>query len=438
MSFLNGFKKGAASFYIVAFSTLVLVIIASSFAAIIISEIARTSNDDLSQSAYDSALAGVEDAKLAFYNYQNCMEKGASATEPDEEDALSCGEIMWYMENSDCDTVAKVLGRRIEEDGSVMIRESSINNNMVQAYTCVKLQMLLGDYRSTLSGTSQSKAIRIKLNNVEAARIKKVKLSWFSDANGLSYNYNNYTSGRVQFPKIGAAKPVATPPTISMGLIQTGSSYSIDDFAKTTNGQTNRGTVFFVPANTINEAKNGVENNYNAGYNEDKASNYIPRSALLKSNDKTAKNLPYVVYCPEDLGNEFACSVMVELPEPINGPRNDDTFVFVVTLPYGKPTTDFALEFYCDDDVMCGERTIGDVEIDVGEDVPKEKAYLRGMQIGVDSTGKANDLFRRVEARLEGSDTFSLSSLGPIELLGSGANSLVKDYEVTKEWNFSN
>ena len=65
-------KEGAASFYVVAFSTLVLMIIATSFAAIIISEVTRTMNDDLSQSAYDSAMAGIEDAKLAFYNYQNC------------------------------------------------------------------------------------------------------------------------------------------------------------------------------------------------------------------------------------------------------------------------------------------------------------------------------------------------------------------------------
>ena len=66
-------KEGAASFYVVALSTLILMIIATSFAAIIISEVTRTMNDDLSQSAYDSAMAGIEDAKLAFYNYQNCL-----------------------------------------------------------------------------------------------------------------------------------------------------------------------------------------------------------------------------------------------------------------------------------------------------------------------------------------------------------------------------
>ena len=45
------FKSGAASFYVVAFSTLILTIIAASFATAIVAEITRTANDDLSQSA---------------------------------------------------------------------------------------------------------------------------------------------------------------------------------------------------------------------------------------------------------------------------------------------------------------------------------------------------------------------------------------------------
>ena len=80
------FKEGAASFYIVAISTLILVIVAASFAAVIISEVTRTSNDDLAQSAYDAALAGVEDAKLAFYSYQSCLENGS----PIDASGLSC------------------------------------------------------------------------------------------------------------------------------------------------------------------------------------------------------------------------------------------------------------------------------------------------------------------------------------------------------------
>ncbi len=74
------FKRGVASFYIVAISTLILVIIGASFAAVIISAVTRTSNDDLSQSAYDAALAGLEDAKLVLYDYQQCkLVKAAEA-----------------------------------------------------------------------------------------------------------------------------------------------------------------------------------------------------------------------------------------------------------------------------------------------------------------------------------------------------------------------
>ena len=101
----QGFKSGAASFYIVAFSALILTIVAIGFAVVIVSELTRSSNDDLSQSAFDSALAGVEDAKLAFYNYQTCIERGATATVPNNDDSLSCGEIIYYMETSEIQAV---------------------------------------------------------------------------------------------------------------------------------------------------------------------------------------------------------------------------------------------------------------------------------------------------------------------------------------------
>ena len=75
------FKKGVASFYIVAFSTLILVIVSASFATVILSEVTRTANEDLSQSAYDSALAGVEDAKVALLKYHQCLYTQADSDE---------------------------------------------------------------------------------------------------------------------------------------------------------------------------------------------------------------------------------------------------------------------------------------------------------------------------------------------------------------------
>ena len=163
------FKKGAASFYMVAFSTLILIIIAASFAAIVISQLTRASNDDLSQSAYDSALAGIEDAKIAFYNYQNCLRDGSLE---------NCKNIIKYMENpefQDCDMVARMIGRIApnEEGHEIIIEESKVaSNNMQQAYTCVKITTSLKD------------GITTKLSPVGATnplQIAMALIAWFKD-----------------------------------------------------------------------------------------------------------------------------------------------------------------------------------------------------------------------------------------------------------------
>jgi hypothetical protein len=429
------FKKGAASFYIVAFSTLILLIVATSFAAVIISEVTRTANDDLAQSAYDSALAGVEDAKLAFYSYQNCLKQTSKEVVPDGDDNLICGEIIWYMNHPDCDMVANILGRDVDEEKGVMVEETSGGNNMEQSYTCVKIQTELSDYKSTLSPTDQMKAVKVKFDDVPTKDIKKVKISWFSDANGNELNYKNFSESKVTFVK-SQANGEPTPPTISLALIQTAGEFTLSDFEQSRDGMTDRGMIYLVPASE--EAFNAIgegEKDYEVATD----GNQIGANALVKSNDKVARNLPYVVKCDREGGfADFACSAMIELPSPIGEVRNDETFVFVVGLPYGAPSTDFMLEFYCGDDETCGE-TIAINEEGEQVETPTNKAKLDGVQISIDSTGRANDMYRRVEARLEGSSGFSLSLMGPLELLGIEGNSgdlLNKNYSVKCEVEF--
>ena len=446
------FKKGAASFYMVAFSTLILLVVATSFAAIIISEVTRTANDDLAQSAYDSALAGVEDAKLAFYSYQKCLEQGATETEIDDnKNEVTCGEIIHYMNNPDCDMVANILGRSVIRDesdsegsGEVMIEESvGSGNNMSQAYTCVKIDKELSDYRTTLSSANQMKAVKVKFADVFANDISSVKVSWFTNQDNMpsDLNYSNFNvgdqSGNVVFGSLNDENGASVPPTISLAMIQTGPDFALDDFEKTVGDQTNRGMVYLVPAKP--EDLGGISGQTDYILVGDEG---INANGFLESNNKTARNLPYVVGCNPESGADFVCSVEIKLPKPIGGgERNDDTFVFVVGLPYGTPSTDVSLEFMCADGAKCGAQTI--TNDDGSEQVDYTGvATLDGVQISIDSTGRANDMYRRVEARLEGSTGSSLSLMGPLELLGTdgsdgGTSLLEKDLTVTSEYGIN-
>ena len=442
------YRQGAASFYVVAFSTLILVVISMSFAAVIISELTRTSDDDLAQSAYDSALAGIEDAKLAYYNYQRCMEQEVRAKEPDGVAPLTCNEIVYIMNHPDCDMVAKMIGRIGEKDTAedgVVIRETNNGEDvMKQAYTCVMMETEVNDYRSTLDSSNTTRVIQANIDG-DASNVKTIKVSWHSESDGNTYAYTNFKSGSgVQFPPL--TTDAATPPTISVCLVQTSGSFFLDDFDKTdtANNRTNRGTVYLVPTDSLTGAASSktpnnyigacksTNNHYNSCSDEANYVNWITAAQIVKSNDKTVKNLPYAVYCPPNSDSVFTCSATLELPKPYGEEgRNNSTFMIVVSIPYGQPSTDIAVEF-CGDDAGCTKEI---VQADGTTTTPTMKTAA---QVSIDSTGRTNDLYRRIEARIDTNDSYFPYPLYGIELLGAdGSSSLLKkNFAVTCEYNF--
>lgn len=452
--FKRGFKRGAASFYIVAFSTLILVIIATSFATVIISEVTRTSNDDLSQSAYDAALAGVEDAKLAFSNYRRCLEANPSlATNTpsglSSGEAITCSDIVYWMTHPDtvgCDMVAHILGRigKFDEGGEVKVSDttsSDVNTtDMNQAYTCAKIETVLADYRANLSSSNQTKVVKVQFEKSGTAdQINAVKLSWYSNRENEKLQFLNFNNSltRVTFQPVDQLN-TATPPTLAVELVQTARSFYLSDFDQTASGQTDRATLLLVPSSSataarvrFNETPSATTSgNYVGVYNG--SENVISAAQVAKTNDHNIGNVPYVTYCDEASKDEFACSVTINLPKPKNGARSDDTFMFVVTLPYAEPDTDFSMQFLCNSDCT----TITD---EAGGTVSSSNvARVRGVQVLIDSTGRANDLYRRVETRLESSDTSFPYIYYALQLLDStkGATTLRKNLIVTRENNF--
>ena len=446
---IKKFRKGAASFYIVAFSTLILVVIATSFAMVMMSELSRSSNDDLSQSAYDSALAGVEDAKIAYSTYKTCVESGASAasSRPTGGGAVTCPEIIWWMEHPDCYMVGHILGRiakgtnaEVDLGGTSVTGTSatgSTDSTTNQAYTCVQIDTTLNDYKATLSSANKRQTMRAEVGTGATNNVKKIRLSWYSVRSDIALHYTNFVSNQVAFQTINntvsglTGAVVATPPTVELQIVQTAPSFTMAQFDQVGSNQTNRATLFLVPTSS---RVAGNANNYIGTYNSSRGTNVISAAQVTKTNDHTVSNKAFATYCNQNSTSDFYCSVDIELPGVIGGSgttRNNKTFMLSVSLPYQQPDTDFSIELICDNnDSACGSGTANSAGS--GSKI----AELRNTQVLIDSTGRANDLYRRVETRLETSDTTFGSSFPyyALQILGTGTTT--KNLRVMSEYNF--
>lgn len=134
--------------------------------------------------------------------------------------------------------------------------------------------------------------------------------------------------------------------------------------------------------------------------------------SLAGNSDKTSSgvpiaNTPYRVQCTH---SEFACTLTLGTS---TSPLSFDTggnAILIVSLPYGDTVTDFAVTL---------RNASGDI-------IPFEN-----VQVSVDSTGRANQLLRRVESRLDPADTFFPYPQYEVELTGTDDESLLKYYWIT-------
>lgn len=372
-------KKGAASFYIVAISTLILVIVVASFATLIVSQMERTSNADLSQSAYDAAMAGVEDAKLAYLNYKNCKAAGYTAAssvtdgEPWNDDRDACSHILYYMNNPDCDMVAKMLGRTVNTTEGTAVDEG-VRNNMQQYYTCVKINNQPQDQTKNLQ-PYETAVFKPVFASGSASEIKKIKVRWGGNSN------------------------------LSVTILQAPSGFNFDDFTfPSLNGDnetgTNLGTVFLTSGDTEGDGS-------------------VSEDIVMKSNDKTVTHS----YGLEEIGNKVYSAKCV------------DECVATISLPnlYGEGNRDRANGLF--------EIAIMSFDSSSNSEEPVSISYLNGddepvsieNQFVVDSTGRANDLYKRVKVTLDAEGQGDLAIGGPL-ILGDGG--LVKNFLVTTEHNF--
>jgi hypothetical protein len=420
-------KNGVASMFIVVFTTMLLTIISLGFVSIMISEANQTINYDLSQSAYDSALAGIEDAKIALLKYHQCL-SGVNASTPECQKAVSAMTTNYDPEN--CDIISDMLARPHVPDTETIIQSESGTNIvkggteiMEQAYTCVRISENTPDYLGTLNQNYRTKVIPIRTADV--GKVDRIRLGWYNseDSNKVASSgsslyaplglgtlttnkkgYDLSSASEYQSSNNFTSYYPSAPPTVQFQLIQTAANFSLAQLSTNSGATSNRGALLLRPGGSgVNLVKNGVD------------------VGLASSADKSFNN-PIDIKC--NMGAEsYRCSADIVIPSPISGTRNSGTAFVRVVLPYNTPDTSFSLTLF-----SCGanNNNIANADKDC------ERMQFAGVQTKIDSTGRANDLFRRVEARIEMVDIYYPFPEFAADVSGNDSDSIWKNFWVTQ------
>lgn len=322
MSTKGNKQHGGVSLFIVIFTTLIITIITVSFTQLMVRNQQQASENDLAQRAYDSALAGVEDAKRLLVMYQNCN------TGPTN----NCSLYKTSIDDQKCDTIqsSHIVSTAISNDKEVQVGEEADN----QAYTCVKIDTKSPNFEGFLEKDTSA-----VIPLIGKADFTKVRISWFTAEDSPSPSI----SRDVNMPLPAQNSPSwgsATPPIMRAQYIPQVAPDQLDTEAK---------TLFLYPLN--------------AGGNLEFATD------LRRDNSKS----PSAVGCTSG-GTGGACSVSIKLPAK---PASGVAYLQLMAL-YNK--AHFTVELLNDTDNV---------------------VYFDNVQPVVDSTGRAENLFRRVKARVK-------------------------------------
>lgn len=344
-------ERGAVSLFVVIFCALLMSVLTISFIRLMVQEQQQAATNDLSQSAYDSAQAGVEDAKRALLLCQ----RG---------DVAACSDL----DTKTCESVSEALKSSPTTDPDTSNREVKIQTSvgdqaLDQAYTCVKVTRKTDDYAASLDkGTSKM----IPLKGIGS--FDTVELSWFeyddfasSGSASRDTDLLYATSSDIKLlPTSINAWPKNRPALMRAQLIQyDNTGFTLDSFNNNAADKSNANTLFLYPNKTVaSTSRNFVDD-------------------VRQAQDGSTSKLN-IVKCEDNLdGPRYACNVQLRMPAPINGSDLTRTAYLRLSALYNNSSYSLKL--------LKGGSLV----------------QFDGVLPEVDSTGRANDLFRRVSSRLE-------------------------------------
>lgn len=395
----KNFKKGGVSIFIVMVVGVLVSIMSASFLRLMFRDQEQASKLDLSQSAYDSAQAGVEDAKRFLRIFRAAC--GPSGTGIFEGVTRNCNAMRDAIRNESCYTLATAgIGN---PNGETIIQTTSgaggasNDASLNQAYTCVKLRMNTADF---LGRTNDGSPSVINLRGTTA--FDRVRIRWHSRENMT--NGNNIALDLLSNPSVrpridsrnwrNQNRPAILKAQFYGYVPGVGGSSSIMDTPYPDDGN-GASEMLFYPTNSTSALSSNVSNMPTVRRNES-SSQATTDYTFTRCSDRMDAN-----------SNAYACETTVNIGRSVD-PRD----VLYLRLTPLMNDSNFRVE-------LLNGNTVVD---------------FAGVQPRVDSTGRANTQLRRVESRIGFNDTSF-----PVPLFSAQTESneepICKEFSVTRLTN---
>ena len=357
-------QQGAAAIFIVVFFAILISVIALSFLNIAVQDQEQSTNDDLSQSAYDSANAGTEDAKRALSWYElHCPANSAPAVA----DAANCATYTTTLTNPNdqCNIASLVLtgtlpGVQLAPGSTTEVLldtnsgASSDDTRLNQAYTCTTIATQTTDYKAAATNGKSNNLIPLQTVNQSASPTDSIQLNWFTDVNAGTDNPTPTSPKNLPQP---SHWPATTPPIMRFEIIPVlRGNIDIDNVDKDTR------TVFLYPTN-------GVASNV---------------ALAVEDTGRSAEkpNAPNLAHCQTTLpAGTYDCSAIINNLPPATGdtsPNHAGTDYYLRIMSIYN-NADYQIRLF---------------------DSSGNPLLFNNVEPQIDSTGRAGDVFRRIQSRV--------------------------------------
>jgi hypothetical protein len=247
-------------------------------------------------------------------------------------------------------------------------KDAGADEDMNQAYTCIKVILETDDFLGTLGQGQPDLVPLVPETDSSGARkqIDTIEVSWYTEADAGGKTVVRSPAGASaslrplhQTEAAWNGSTTATAPSLMrFQLIQVDSTFSLSDFDGGNSAQTDRGTVLLYP------------------YVGDLAISpyYVGNSAVYRAVDA-----PVFANCENSFNKQYACTAKLKLPYTKQG-NTLPAGLFAKLTAYYHSQTGYKV---------------------VMKDAAGNIIKFDSVQPLVDATGRANDMYRRVESRIQ-------------------------------------